>query len=54
MITTDHGTIRVKNPIKIVGDNSTNTNLRYKLGKNLSFDETDLFFTRETGIFQTT
>ncbi len=47
VITTDHGTIRVKNPQKIVGDRSTNPNLRYKLGKNLSFDEKRLFFTRE-------
>jgi CheY-like chemotaxis protein len=38
VITTDHGTIRVKRPFKIVGDRSVNTNLRYKQGKNLSFD----------------
>jgi Response regulator containing CheY-like receiver, AAA-type ATPase, and DNA-binding domains len=36
IITTDHGTIRVDNPIKVIGDRSTNSNLRYKLGKNLS------------------
>jgi hypothetical protein len=36
VITTDHGTIRVKNPSKIVGDRNTNTNLRYKQGKNLN------------------
>ena len=35
VLTTDHGTIRCDNPIKIVGDKNTNTNLRYKLGKNL-------------------
>ncbi|MBC8111448.1 MAG: PglZ domain-containing protein [Verrucomicrobia bacterium] len=39
IITTDHGTIRVKRPFKIVGDKNTNTNLRYKHGKNLGFDE---------------
>lgn len=33
VLTTDHGTIRVDNPIKVVGDKATNTNLRYKLGK---------------------
>ena len=38
IITTDHGTIRVKRPFKIVGDKSVNTNLRYKQGKNLSFE----------------
>jgi DNA-binding response OmpR family regulator len=38
VITTDHGTIRVKRPFKIIGDRSVNTNLRYKQGKNLGFD----------------
>lgn len=38
VITTDHGTIRVDEPVKIVGDRNTNTNLRYKLGKNLNHD----------------
>jgi hypothetical protein len=38
IITTDHGTIRVKRPSKIVGDRNVNTNLRYKVGKNLSYD----------------
>lgn len=33
IITTDHGTVRVKRPFKIVGDKSVNTNLRYKQGK---------------------
>lgn len=41
IITTDHGTIRVKKPFKIVGDRNTNTNLRYKQGKNLGFDDDD-------------
>ena len=39
VITTDHGMIRVNKPVKIVGDKSTNTNLRYKAGKNLNFDD---------------
>lgn len=47
MITTDHGTIRVNRPDKIVGDKSTNTNLRYKVGRNLSFDEKNVYFNRE-------
>ncbi|MEQ8473106.1 MAG: bifunctional response regulator/alkaline phosphatase family protein [Marinoscillum sp.] len=46
VITTDHGTIRVKKPYKIIGDRNTNTNLRYKAGKNLAFDEKSVFFTR--------
>jgi hypothetical protein len=41
IITTDHGMIRVQNPVKIVGDRNTNTNLRYKQGKNLNWDATN-------------
>ncbi len=43
MITTDHGTIRVKKPSRVVGDRNTNTNLRYKQGKNLSFSGKEVF-----------
>ena len=43
VITTDHGTIRVKRPFKIVGDKKTNTNLRYKQGKNLGYDGKNIF-----------
>jgi len=43
IVTTDHGSIRCTKPVKIVGDKNTNTNLRYKLGKNLSYDSKDLF-----------
>jgi CheY-like chemotaxis protein len=39
VITTDHGTIRTKEPYKIIGDRNTNTNLRYKQGKNLDYDK---------------
>ena len=38
VITTDHGTIRVNNPVKVVGDRQTSTNLRYKLGRNMDYD----------------
>ena len=38
VITTDHGTIRVKRPFKIIGDRSVNSNLRYKQGKNLGYE----------------
>ena len=47
IVTTDHGSIRCTKPIKIVGDRNTNTNLRYKLGKNLSYESKDLFVIRE-------
>lgn len=43
VLTTDHGTIRCDNPIKIVGDKNTNTNLRYKLGKSLGYNEKQVF-----------
>jgi len=43
IVTTDHGSIRTNSPVKIVGDRNTNTNLRYKLGKNLGYDSKDLF-----------
>ena len=47
IITTDHGSIRTNTPVKIVGDRNTNTNLRYKLGKNLAYDSKDLFVIKE-------
>ncbi len=43
IITTDHGTIRVRKPSKIIGDRNTNTNLRYKQGKNLNYVDKDVF-----------
>jgi CheY-like chemotaxis protein len=38
LITTDHGSIRVKKPVQVIGDKNTSTNLRYKHGRNLSYD----------------
>lgn len=43
ILTTDHGTIRVNNPIKVVGDKNTNTNLRYKVGKNLNYNPRQVY-----------
>lgn len=43
VLTTDHGSIRVGNPTKVIGDRNTNTNLRYKLGKNLSYQARDVY-----------
>lgn len=43
VITTDHGTIRVKHASKVIGDRNTNTNLRYKQGKNLNYIAKDVF-----------
>ncbi len=47
IITTDHGSIRVSKPIKIIGDRNTNTNLRYKLGKNLNYDSKEVLTIKE-------
>jgi CheY-like chemotaxis protein len=47
IITTDHGTVRVNNPVKIIGQKSTNTNLRYKVGKNLTYKEKEVFEVRD-------
>ena len=47
VITTDHGSIRVTRPIKIVGERNTNTNLRYKLGRNLGYDSRDIFVVKD-------
>ena len=43
ILTTDHGTIHVDNPIKVIGDKNTNTNLRYKVGKNLSYNPKQVY-----------
>lgn len=43
ILTTDHGTIKVDTPVKVVGDRNVNTNLRYKLGKTLSYNPKQVF-----------
>ncbi len=43
VITTDHGTIQVANTVKVVGDKNTNPNLRYKLGKSLTYNKKEVF-----------
>ncbi|MDR1918693.1 MAG: PglZ domain-containing protein [Tannerellaceae bacterium] len=47
ILTTDHGTIRVDDPVKVIGDKNTNTNLRYKVGKNLNYNPKEIFEIRE-------
>ena len=47
VVTTDHGAIRVDNAVKVIGDRETNTNLRYKLGKNLNFKSKNVFEIRD-------
>lgn len=47
IISTDHGTIRVNQPSKVVGDRETTTNLRYKVGRNLQYDRKDVLEIRD-------
>lgn len=47
ILTTDHGSIRASKPVRIIGDRNTNTNLRYKLGKNLNYNPKEVFVVRE-------
>jgi len=47
LITTDHGSVRVHNPVQIIGDKSTNTNLRYKIGKSLNYKAKEVYEVRK-------
>lgn len=47
IITTDHGTINVKNPSKVIGDKNTSLNLRYKTGRSLTYEDRDVYAVRE-------
>jgi DNA-binding response OmpR family regulator len=49
IITTDHGSVRVTNPVKIVGDRNTNTNLRYKNGRSLNYEKREVFEVKNPG-----
>lgn len=46
IITTDHGSVYVKNPVKILGDRDVNTNLRYKYGRSLKYNAKEVFEVR--------
>ncbi len=43
VLTTDHGTVRVDNPVKVISDRNTNTNLRYKVGKHMTYNSRQVF-----------
>jgi DNA-binding response OmpR family regulator len=43
VITTDHGSIKVDKPIKVIGDKNTSVNLRYKAGKMLNYNRKEVF-----------
>ena len=52
IITTDHGTINVKNPSKVVGDKETSLNLRYKTGRSLTYNEKDVLAAKDPKTIQ--
>ena len=52
IITTDHGTINVKQPSKVIGDKETSLNLRYKTGRSLSYDKKDVLEARNPADIQ--
>lgn len=48
-ILTDHGSIKVKTPSKVIGDRETTTNLRYKVGRNLNYVPADVIDYKDPG-----
>ncbi len=47
IITTDHGTINVKNPSKVIGDRNTSLNLRYKTGRSLTYEDREVYAAKD-------
>ncbi len=47
IFSSDHGTMRVQNPVKVIGDKNTSANLRYKMGRNLDYDPQQVFEIRD-------
>ncbi len=47
IVATDHGTVKVKTPCKVIGDKQTTTNLRYKHGRNLNYDNKDVLYFKD-------
>jgi CheY-like chemotaxis protein len=47
ILTTDHGTINVKSPSRVIGDRDTSLNLRYKTGRSLTYEEKDVLAVKD-------
>jgi CheY-like chemotaxis protein len=47
VLATDHGSVRVNTPHKVVGDKQTTANLRYKHGRNLNYETKDVLAIRD-------
>ncbi len=43
IITTDHGTINTKRPSKVIGEKNISSNLRYKTGRSLTYNEKEVY-----------
>lgn len=47
ILSTDHGSVRVNTPCKVIGDKQTTANLRYKHGRNLNYEDRDVFAVKD-------
>ncbi|MEP7318182.1 MAG: bifunctional response regulator/alkaline phosphatase family protein [Panacibacter sp.] len=47
VLATDHGSVRVKTPYKVIGDKQTTANLRYKHGRNLNYEPKEVLAFRD-------
>ena len=47
IVATDHGSVRVNTPAKVIGDKQTTANLRYKHGRNLNYEPKDVLAFRD-------
>lgn len=52
IITTDHGTINVKNPSKVIGDKNTSLNLRYKTGRSLTYEDKEVLAAKDPQVIK--
>ena len=43
IITSDHGTMNVNEPSRVIGEKNISSNLRYKTGRKIKFDNRDVF-----------
>jgi len=47
VLATDHGSVRVQKPYKVIGDKQTTANLRYKHGRNLNYEAKEVLAFRD-------
>ena len=49
ILTTDHGTVHVDKPVKVLGEKEISSNLRYKAGKNMQYKGKDVYEISDPG-----